>query len=87
MSAAQRMCFINSAGLDRVAVADGSFSSRDCSAGMGFSIDYGFGFIGAVVITFMITAAIIVFVFFGSAAKQAHDSVVEDEGDDKALIA
>jgi hypothetical protein len=57
------------------------------SFAMSFSIDYGFGPIGGLLIVFIISAALIALTFLVAAARRARRQALEDEGDEPDLIA
>ena len=46
-----------------------------------FTIDYGFGVLGALAVGLLVLAGVIGLVFLLTASKQAHDSIVEEEHD------
>ena len=48
---------------------------------MGFSIDYGFGALGALIIGALICVGAIVLVVFLVGAKSVHDDIVEEKHD------
>ena len=67
---------------------EGSFVARDCSSRMAFTIDGGSdGLFGWIILLCAIGVGVILLVGLTSAARRARKRVIEDEGDDKDLIA
>ncbi|MDO6413725.1 hypothetical protein Q4F19_04955 [Sphingomonas sp. BIUV-7] len=54
---------------------------------MGFTIDYDVGILGALLIGALGIVGMMVLAIVLTAAKRAHDDIVEDEGEDPDLIA
>jgi hypothetical protein len=53
---------------------------------MGFTIGYDIGVLGALLIWALAAVGTMVLAFILTAAKRAHDDVVEDEGEDPDIV-